>query len=141
MGLAGGWWGVLGIALVAIFLAREFFKFVRGEVALTARQKVVRTLGGVLLIGLAVMMAYSPIALHPAPGMSILARDARSLGYWSICLGMAVLLFLMAVMDAGEIGRQYQSARKAIRRGAITPEDIDRIRRAFRKDHPDDVGK
>ena len=141
MGLAGGWWSVVWVALVAGFLAREFFKFVRREVALTARQKVVRILGGVLLMGIALMIAFSPIALRPVHGMPILARDARSFGYWSLCLAMSFFLLLMAVIDAGEIGRQYQSARKAIRRGAITPEDIDQIRRAFRKDHPDDVGK
>lgn len=141
MGLAGGWWGVAGVALVAAFLAREFFKFVRGEVALTARQKVVRTIGGILLMGIAVMMVYSPIALQPGRGMTILQRDARSLGYWGICLGMSVLLLMMAMMDAGEISRQYLAARKAIRRTSITRDDVDRILRAERKDHPDDVGK
>ncbi|HEY3412432.1 MAG TPA: hypothetical protein VGM51_05145 [Armatimonadota bacterium] len=141
MGLAGGWWGVAGIALVAVFLAREFFKFQRGEVTLTPRQKVVRLLGGVLLMGIAIMLVYSPIALQPLPGTTILQRDALTLGYWGICLGMTVLLLLMAVMDAGEISRQYLASRKAIRQATITREDVDRILRADHKDHPDDVGK
>lgn len=141
MALLGGWWGVAAVGLVALFLGREFFKFLRGEVALTSRQKVVRVIGGMLLLVVAVMAVYSPVALQPLPHQSNLANDARQLGYWGICLACSVMMVLMAVMDAGEISRQYLAARKGIRRGAISREDIDRMLRGEARDHPDDVGR
>jgi hypothetical protein len=139
--LLGGWWGVAAIGLVAAFLAREFFKFLRGEVALTARQKVVRVLGGLLLLAVALMTVYSPVALHPSEGASRLGQDARELGYWGICLALSVLMVLMAVMDAAEISRQFLAARKAVRRESLTREDVNRLLSADKKDHPDEVGR
>lgn len=141
MGLLGGWWGVAAIALVAVFLAREFIKFLRGEVALTARQKVVRVLGGLLLFTVVMMTVYSPVALRRAVGISRIGQDARELGYWGICLALSVLMVLMAVMDAAEISRQFLAARKAVRRESLTREDVDRLLRAEKKDHPDEVGR
>jgi hypothetical protein len=141
LGLMGGWWGVAAVGLVAAFLLREFSKFLRGEVSLTARQKVVRVLGALLLLSIALMTVYSPLALRRTPGGSILAQDARDLGYWGICLALSVLLILMAVMDAGEISRQFVNSRKELRRGTLTRDDVDRILRADAKDHPDTVGR
>lgn len=129
------------VGLVAAFLAREFFKYLRGEVVLTPRQKVVRVLGGLLLLVVAMMAVYSPIALQPRPHRSILANDVRQLGYWGICLACSVLMVLMAVMDAGEISRQFVAARKGMRRGILSREDVDRLMRGDTRDHPDDVGR
>lgn len=139
--MLGGWWGVAAIGLVAVFLAREFYKFLRGEVALTSRQKVVRVLGGLLLMAVALMIVYSPVAFRPNEGASRLGQDARELGYWGVCLALSVLMVLMAVMDAGEISGQFLEARKAVRREGLTPEDVKRLLRAEMKDHPDEVGR
>jgi hypothetical protein len=139
--LLGGWWGVAAVALVAVFLFREFFKFLRGEVVLTPRQKVVRVLGGVLLLVVAGMAVYSPVALQPKPHASILANDARQLGYWGICLAFSVMMVLMAIMDAGEISRQYMIARRGMRRGTLTRDDVDRLLRGDIREHPEDVGR
>jgi hypothetical protein len=129
------------VALVALFLAREVFKYMRGVVELTARQKVVRVLGGALLMAVLLMLLFSPVALAPRPGLSHQARSVLALGYWGAALALSVLTLLMAVMDVGEVSRQYTRARKDIRSSTLTQDDIDRLIAAQRRDHPDDIGR
>lgn len=135
MGLFGGWYMAALIAVSAFFLIREVFKVMRGEVEITARQKVVRTLGGALMMGVLLLIAFSKRALYHQ-------NSAFTLIYWNTCLFLAVMALLMAVMDIGEIARQFQKGRKDIRRGTLKHEDIERILREEKeKQRPEDVGR
>lgn len=126
-GLLGGWWGVAVVALAAAFLAREMFKYLRGEVRLSARQKVVRVLGGVFLLGVLLMTVYSPVALVRPDGMSRTAFNLVQLAYWGTALAMAVLMLLMAVLDLGEVSRTFTQGRRELRSRVLKREDIDRL--------------
>jgi hypothetical protein len=126
-GLLGGWWGVGGVALAAAFLAREMFKYLRGEVSLSARQKVVRVLGGFFLMAVLLMVVFSPVVLVRWPGVSRSAFNLVQLAYWGVALAMAVLMLLMAVMDLGEVSRECTRGRREIRSRSLKREDIDRL--------------
>lgn len=126
-GLLGGWWGVGAVALAAAFLAREMFKYLHGEVRLSARQKVVRLLGGVLLMAVLVMTVFSPVALARPATMSRTAFSILQLAYWGGALAMAVLTLLMAVLDLGEVSREFTRSRRALRTGALRREEIEHL--------------
>lgn len=140
MELLGGWWGVAGVGVVALFLIAEVLKYQRGAVTLTARQKVARVLGGAALMGALLMVVFSPSLLQ-RPDLSRQARNLWELGYWSVALGLGILAFLMAAMDMGEVGRTYARARKDIRARTLTREDVDRLMEAERRDRPDAEGR
>lgn len=126
-GLLGGWWGVGIVALAAVFLAREMFKYLRGEVRLSARQKVVRVLGGVFLMAVLLMTVFSPVVLVRPAGMARNAFNVIQLGYWGVALAMAVLMLIMAVMDLGEVSREFTKGRRELRSRTLKREDIDRL--------------
>ncbi|HEY3268243.1 MAG TPA: hypothetical protein VGM37_15080 [Armatimonadota bacterium] len=126
-GLLGGWWGVAAFCAVLALLARELIRALRGDVMLTVRQKVVRSMGGVLIVGVMLMAVFSPVVLARRPGVSRIGADVLELGYWGICLGMASMAVLMAILDLGEISREFTRVRKDLRRSTLTPEDVQRL--------------
>jgi hypothetical protein len=123
------------VALAAYFLAREMFKYLRGEVRLSARQKVVRVLGGVFLMLVLLMTVFSPVLLVRPPGMARTAFNLLQLGYWGACLAMAVLMLVMAVMDLGEISRSYSRGRKEIRARNLPPDEMRRLLDEYARTH------
>ena len=134
MGLKGGWFMVGAIVVVALYFMREVFRVMRGQIMLTPRQKVARVLGGALLLGVMLMIAWWPhLTMHTNPVAQLLFLFA--------CLLALLLVILMAIIDLGETARLYAKARKKLGREILTPEDIERLLRSERRDHPDHVGK
>jgi len=113
----------------------------RGEVELSARQKVVRVIGGASLMGVLLMGLFSPVALGLRPGASHTATAVTALLYLSVAVALSLLAMLMAIMDFGEVSRQYTHARRDLRTRSITREDIDRLIAAERRDNPEDIGR
>jgi len=134
MGLMGGWFTVGAIVVVALFFIREVVKVMRGEVMLTSRQKVARVLGGGLLMGVMMMVAYWPILFARV-------NPVVQLVYMFVCLLFLLLVMLMAIIDFGETARLYAKARRRLGQESLTPDDILRLLKSETRDHPDEVGK
>jgi hypothetical protein len=73
------------------------------------------------------MVVFSPVVLVRWPGVSRSAFNLVQLAYWGIALAMAVLMLLMAVLDLGEVSREYTRGRRDIRSRSLKREDIDRL--------------
>ena len=134
MGLKGGWFMVGAIVVVALYFIREVLRVMHGQVTLTPRQKVARVLGGTLLLGVLLMIAWWP---H----LTMRSNPVAQLLYLFACLLALLLVMLMAIIDLGETARLYAKARKRLGRETLTPEDIERLLRSETRDHPDEVGK
>lgn len=141
MGLYGGWWGVGLVVLLILLLIREVLKWMRGEVDLSARQKVLRVIGGGSLIGVAVMILYSPVLLAMRPDGSRMATATQALIYLSVAAALCLIAMLMAVLDFIEVTRRFSEARRNLQKRMVTQEDIDRLIREHQRDHPEDVGR
>lgn len=137
MGLLGGWLTVAVIIAVAGFLILEVVKYLRGSVDLTPRQIVLRIIGGAMLLGVLMMIGLFPRLVGSAPPLV-------QLFYLLGGFLMAGTAMLMAILDAGELSRQYLKQQRNIRENTIRREDIERLLRddsTDRPDHPDDIGR
>lgn len=86
----------MGFAIVAIFFIVELFKWRRPDNIIGRRHKLLR-------IGL-VLLVESLFGLVYAAPFIVRAKDiVTELIFWSVCLTIAVLVFVLAVFDVREV--------------------------------------
>ena len=109
----------IGILLVIAVLALEVRAWHGGRSVVTRRQKALRVASAALLVTIMVMILVGDRWLRACCG------PLAAMAYWTFCIGLALSLVVLALLDLRQVGLSYGRDRRRILRDIAKPREED----------------
>jgi peptidoglycan/LPS O-acetylase OafA/YrhL len=109
----------IGILLTACVLIWEIWRWRQGAGGLSRKQRFIRIAASVIVIVLLTMVIVGD-------KWATTRGPLEAMAYWSFCMGLALILVVLALMDFRETTIRYTEERKRMFRDFIRPAEEDK---------------